>query len=339
MARKLDRSDDQERLLSTDGAPPPARAPLSRRSYLGLGATTVASLTVTGASAGSLRRHGIEFDRTLDAVEDLGMDPTGVDAVDSQLKRAGDGTLVQFPEGSYKFGPGDVTLGADRVGLEGVGETVSFRGPDTGSVVLDATGTTTYLGDITLEDRGESAVDIRLRADRIGLQSIDRLQSPTEKRGPTATAGTDSLVVDGPGTGYEITVDGRIEAENKPPGYPSSGTNAEGVVDHDPVRYSVDGAITDLRLDGAGTVSLNGRKIDPARFGSGYPHELVFAPTDRESHCTFSVTALSPWGHHADGDAVTVPGSAGGRYRFDGAVESLSARGAVTLSFGEPGRP
>ncbi|TKX54897.1 right-handed parallel beta-helix repeat-containing protein [Halorubrum sp. SP3] len=67
-------------------------------------------------------RHGIEFDRVLDAVDDLGLDPSGNDPVDDRLEDAlSDGTLVRFPQGEYLL-LGEVVIDADRVGVLGDGD-------------------------------------------------------------------------------------------------------------------------------------------------------------------------------------------------------------------------
>jgi hypothetical protein len=75
----------------------------------------------TSAGADGERRHGIQFDRVLDAVEDLGLDPTGATPVNEQLASAlEEGTLVRFPEGDYQF-DGELSIVADRVGFLGEG--------------------------------------------------------------------------------------------------------------------------------------------------------------------------------------------------------------------------
>lgn len=49
-----------------------------------------------------VRRHGIEFETVLNAVDDLGMDPTGSEPIDDVLDEVyGPSTLVVFPPGSY----------------------------------------------------------------------------------------------------------------------------------------------------------------------------------------------------------------------------------------------
>jgi len=97
---------------------------VDRRDYLKLAsaaAATAGMASLTSASTGTTR-HGIEFDRVLDAVDDLGLDPTGNEPVNSRLDSAlEEGTLVRFPEGEYQF-DGTVVFDADRVGVLGEGD-------------------------------------------------------------------------------------------------------------------------------------------------------------------------------------------------------------------------
>jgi hypothetical protein len=629
MARKLDRSGNRERLLSDNGEPPPERprTRLTRRSYIGIGATTVASLSVTAAANGSIRRHGIEFDRVLDAVDDLGIDPTGGTVADEQIAQAGDGTLVQFPDGEYRLDPGALSFDGGTRGFEAVGEQVSFLASTAGrGFLVDGQGMdAAYLDGIDLDQRKSACAGVRLTGDRVVVQNVDVRGRPAAGRGlplvahatlaadgrsrirnltataggarrplgrpgifvtddhegtltvedcdlrrfpdgavhaarhsgrvhvhdsyfennalsirlsgsgssiencsvvveefPPVDAGTgtapyrfhgvsvataaegavstadsqpvrisdsrfrienlpaavpavvvpsagpalefaetsieynntggavvlgrrpgqspagvrplrmrelsitgtgsvdsvvelanadgselegsriqleqgdsdgirirnsadcrvesttvsvpgraavftdavveslalsggpdsepaadggspgpDTLVIDGATveTAYEFTVDGRIDSQTDSSGYPSSGANSEAVVGRGTDRYAIDGEITDLRLDGAGTVYLNGRPVDPAAFGSGYPHELVFDPGASTTSYTFAVTELSPWGRPATGSQVTVSESAAvDSYRFDGTVDSLSVRGTAAVTFGRSDR-
>ncbi|WP_311173545.1 right-handed parallel beta-helix repeat-containing protein, partial [Halobellus ordinarius] len=105
---------------------------LDRRGYLkmaGAAVATVAATTGTVASAAGATRRGIEFDRVVDAVDDLGLDSTGGTAVNDQLESAlTEGTLVRFPEGEYKFDD-TLFLEADRVGFLGEGD-ARFRPTD-----------------------------------------------------------------------------------------------------------------------------------------------------------------------------------------------------------------
>ncbi|OYR50649.1 hypothetical protein DJ73_15245 [Halorubrum sp. Ea1] len=79
--------------------------------------------------------YGIEFDRIVNAVDDLGMDPTGGDPVDDALARAyREGTLVRFPPGEYRVSETRVIEGSvSRFGIQGTGEDhtdVVFRFPN-----------------------------------------------------------------------------------------------------------------------------------------------------------------------------------------------------------------
>lgn len=72
-------------------------------------------------------RHGIEFDETIDMVEELDCDPTGSDPVDGTIERAAaHDRLLVFPEGTYRI-QHDITIGHLRnFGIYGDGD-VTFR--------------------------------------------------------------------------------------------------------------------------------------------------------------------------------------------------------------------
>lgn len=71
-----------------------------------------------------VEQHGIEFDRVLDAVVDLGMDPTGEKPIDDRIANAyGNGTLIEFPPGEYTVrAPYAISGDARRFGIRGMGE-------------------------------------------------------------------------------------------------------------------------------------------------------------------------------------------------------------------------
>jgi len=77
----------------------------NRRSFLKMGATAAGAAAVgsaAGRSKAAVTHHGITFDNVLDAVNDLGVDATGGNAVDSAVKSAmADDTLIEFPPGTY----------------------------------------------------------------------------------------------------------------------------------------------------------------------------------------------------------------------------------------------
>ncbi|ELZ31629.1 hypothetical protein C474_08147 [Halogeometricum pallidum JCM 14848] len=77
---------------------------IDRRNVLRLGAAT-AAVAATGvgsaAAAGGYTYEGISFDRKVNAVDDLGLDPNGGALVDDALGAVPSGTLVEFPTGRY----------------------------------------------------------------------------------------------------------------------------------------------------------------------------------------------------------------------------------------------
>ncbi|WP_017343071.1 right-handed parallel beta-helix repeat-containing protein [Halorubrum sp. T3] len=103
-------------------------------------------------------RHGIAFDRVLNAVDDLGLDPAGETAANEDLETAlsTSGTLVTFPEGTYRF-EDTVGLESERIGVLGLGG-VAFV-PDFGfsDLLFDGQGVT--LDNVLVEN-----VDIDIRA-------------------------------------------------------------------------------------------------------------------------------------------------------------------------------
>ena len=99
---------------------------LGRRSCLkGLGGL-VATAGVAGAASGTASaattRRGIEFNRVVDVVDDLGLDPNGNEPVEKKLNNANqNGTLFVFPEGEYLVTDRVLMLFNDTVGMLGKG--------------------------------------------------------------------------------------------------------------------------------------------------------------------------------------------------------------------------
>lgn len=78
----------------------------SRRLFLTTAVAGAASLQTLGLqpATAAVQRHGIEFTRVVDLVEDYGADPTGGEAVDQAVKEAAAAdTLVEVPDGEYRF--------------------------------------------------------------------------------------------------------------------------------------------------------------------------------------------------------------------------------------------
>ncbi|QLG48570.1 hypothetical protein [Natrinema halophilum] len=93
------------------------------------------------------------------------------------------------------------------------------------------------------------------------------------------------LLVDGSpsdATRYEFSVDGEIEHSN----YEGASIDDEDTIDGTDVSGSVadwkdafrfDGELTDLTVDGPGSVLVNGEAVDPADYGQQLPHVLEIA--------------------------------------------------------------
>ncbi len=100
---------------------------MDRRSYLKLGAGAAAASvgSATYASrvgAASETRHGISFNTVLNAVDDLGMDSNGNEAIDDALDdAAASDTLIKFPPGEYLVEESHVFLRLDNFGIVGTG--------------------------------------------------------------------------------------------------------------------------------------------------------------------------------------------------------------------------
>ena len=101
---------------------------LQRREVLTMGAAAAAAGLGSGAFSGTAsaasERHGISFDRVVNAVDDLGMDASGSKPIDSALQSTmKDGnTLVEFPPGTYLI-DGQLTEGElNSWGIRGLGE-------------------------------------------------------------------------------------------------------------------------------------------------------------------------------------------------------------------------
>lgn len=107
-----------------------------RREYLQMAGAATATATgfslASGRATAATTRYGITFDRVLDAVDDLGMDPNGNDPIDDELDFR-DGTLIEFPPGTYLVGNKQYENGLNRWGIRGTGASrsdVRFVPPD-----------------------------------------------------------------------------------------------------------------------------------------------------------------------------------------------------------------
>ncbi|MFC5971972.1 right-handed parallel beta-helix repeat-containing protein [Halomarina salina] len=93
---------------------------IDRRQYLKLGAATAAGAVAFSGRSTAETRDGVSFDRVVNAVDDLGMDPNGNEAIDSELDSAwGSGTLIEFPPGEYLVTEEHGYYNDDNVGMVG----------------------------------------------------------------------------------------------------------------------------------------------------------------------------------------------------------------------------
>ena len=150
---------------------------LKRRDCMELGATAAgAVLGASGLASATEERGGIRFDRVVDAVDDLGMDPTGSDPIDGALQDAHEtGTLIEFPPGEYKIKTEAVISGStSRWGIRGAGEShkdVTFRFPNADNsywFVHQHGGEDVLLDNFTL-DSNDKLIGIRIRTNDGGL--------------------------------------------------------------------------------------------------------------------------------------------------------------------------
>ena len=105
---------------------------VSRRDCLKFAGTAATAVTATGVISGTAAAatvHGMTFDRTIDVVEDLGVDPTGNTPVDGAIRdAASDGTLLVFPEGDYRWTDSNSFSNRGLIGFQGQGN-VRFTFP------------------------------------------------------------------------------------------------------------------------------------------------------------------------------------------------------------------
>ncbi|RDI69652.1 DUF1565 domain-containing protein [Halopelagius longus] len=102
---------------------------LNRRDALKMGAAAAAvglsSVgTIAGSAAAASERYGISFNRVVNAVDDLGLDPNGNEPIDSAINRAIDrgDTLIEFPPGTYYWKDTIAESGVNNWGIRGLGD-------------------------------------------------------------------------------------------------------------------------------------------------------------------------------------------------------------------------
>ena len=150
---------------------------VSRRRYLSLGgAATVAALGLSApaVSATSIEREGITFAQTIDAVDDLGMDPTGDTSVIPQIQEIPPDTLVEFPDGTYLIDERVDLPNMGNVGFEAVGEAIIKGAPGFGDTSWNVSNSNAVYYAGFVHDQSEGAVGHYWRvSDSIELHDVD----------------------------------------------------------------------------------------------------------------------------------------------------------------------
>jgi len=182
MAHKLGETDESDRSDEND-----ASDAYSRRSYLTIGAAMAAGVpSAVGVGTAAAERDGLEFRQVCDAVDDLGMDPTGVEPVDAALDLTQADVLIRFPEGTYRFDPDTPTveLCGGAYGFEGAGRDVSFLAPEGHrGPLLECNGVErVYLGGIDIDQTADNAAaGLRLCGDHVVVRDVE-VRGPCDVR-------------------------------------------------------------------------------------------------------------------------------------------------------------
>lgn len=305
---------------------------LGRRDALRLGAAAAA--VATGAAATSnpvaavLRQNGIAFDRRVNAVEDLGADPTGTVPIDGALGGAvDDGVLVEFPPGTYRVNI-PIEMGV-RTGFVGVGESTSdVQFEPTGAAgnrwLEFADTTDSVVGGFTVV--GDTAGSIGGTVDG----SVTLADVAYDAAVP-ARAGSRSHTLEiewiGENVTYEFTVDGTTEpGDDLTEGRAATfGPSTEGYLTGGLHRFEYTGTLSDLRLSTDARVTVDGVEIDVAALGEDT--DLEFFAAAEDTSATYDLVASRRASEHGttldagDDDAVTV---------VDG-IEHLSIEGSALV--------
>jgi hypothetical protein len=298
-----------------------------RRGALRLGAAAAATASDTGTTrtvTATLERVGFSFDRRVNAVEDLGSDPTGTEPIGESLGTAvEEGTVVEFPAGTYRV-DAPVELGT-RSAFVGIGETASdvrFRPTDAAANrwLRLAGASESVVGGFTVV--GEAAGSIGGTVDGSVVLADVAYDSSIPAR-----AGADSHTLEIEWTGEDVTYEFTVEGVAEPRDDQTAdravtfGPSAEGHLNGGLHRYGYVGSLADLRLSADARVAVDGVEVDPATVGEETGVEF-FAAAERTA-TTYDLVAVRRSSAHGatlgagNDDVVTVP---------DG-VEHLSVEG------------
>lgn len=214
---------------------------LNRRQLLKFtGAGLAAGALSSGvASAASTERYGIQFERVVDAVDDLGMDPNGNRAIDGALARTmrqGD-TLVEFPPGEYLIRDEIRVGGPQNWGMRGLGddpEDVRFVSNSREGLQAINTwnGNGVLVENVALDYSQRRRGKLGLRVvvyDNLRIQDVHFVGfNPTESNGAVVTLSP--VILDPGGEGVVEGVERTGGTEIKPHRSKTSDPNAPGII-------------------------------------------------------------------------------------------------------------
>ncbi|WP_220173449.1 right-handed parallel beta-helix repeat-containing protein [Halopelagius longus] len=193
---------------------------VSRRDALKMSATAAAvgltGISAMTGSAAATERQGISFDRVVNAVDDLGLDPDGDEPIDSAIEETieeGD-YLIEFPPGTYYWEDTVDESDVNNWGIRGLGDDptdVRFVSEDgAGKFLLKTNGGEGILVENVAIDYGfdrEGSLGLMLKADDgLRVQDLHFVGfKPTQGEGAVENLSPQALDSDG-----QAIVDGLV---------------------------------------------------------------------------------------------------------------------------------
>lgn len=152
--------------------------------------------------------YGFDFDTVLDAVDDLGMDPSGEKPIDGAFSRflKRKSTLLEFPPGRYRFENHHRVEKANTLGIRGTGrnrqEVVFTTSSKKGRkfVAIESGGSGFLLANVTFDHgRGAGSIGNVLRLDdNLRVQNVEHIGfNPTQHNGAVDNLSPQILSKDG----------------------------------------------------------------------------------------------------------------------------------------------
>jgi hypothetical protein len=290
------------------------------------------------------------YDRTYCAVTDLGMDPSGTEAVDDALTAAvGDGVRIEFPSGDYRLERPHTLADVERHAWVGTGPDrdavrLMFAEGALPTPVSVTDGRSLRFEGFTLVTERSTPVacafDVRggLTVSDVGVAARHDDPAPNPpvvERGCVGSeTRTRTLSIDGRGAvaSYEVTVSGDIEPDPSGPTHTPaanvSGPSAEGSLREETDQYQFTGDVTAFALRGPADVRVDGRPVSPTRLPAS-AGSVVRVESRYGDPVSYRLDADAPVGrvgggavaaeHAIDGRTATVDGwVTGGRFdRFE----------------------